>query len=108
LLRAHPLLEEGVVSGPVFGRRLVHNTIEYQQPLRIVMSGALSVAAFADTAAAWHRLRNADRSPLHTDVGVGIRLALPGSSGTVRVDLARGLRDRRVVLSAGWTPPWPS
>ena len=108
LLRAHPLLHDGVVSGPVFGRRLVHNTIEYQHPLRIVMSGALSVAAFADTAAAWHRLRDADRSPLHTDVGVGLRLALPGSGGTVRADLARGLRDRRVVFSAAWTPPWPS
>ena len=107
LLRAHPLLDDGVVNGPVFGRRLVHNTIEYQHPLRIVMSGALSIAAFADTAAASHRLRGADRSPLHTDVGMGIRLALPGSRGTVRADLARGLRDRRVVFSAAWTPPWP-
>jgi hypothetical protein len=119
LLRAHPLLDEGVVSGPVFGRRLAHGTIEYQRPLRVVLGGALSVAAFADTATAWHPLveaspslgmpdRGRGRSAIHTDVGAGVRLALPGSGGALRADLARGLRDKRVVLSAGWTPPWPS
>jgi hypothetical protein len=83
------------------------------------MGAALSVAAFADTATAWHRLqveaspslgmpeRDNARAPIHTDVGAGIRLALPGTAGTLRADLARGLRDKRVVFSAGWTPPWP-
>ncbi len=107
LLRAHPLLDEGVVAGPVFGRRLAHGTLEYQHPLRTLMGGALSVAAFADTAAAWHRPSDDERSPLHTDVGGGIRLALPGTGGTLRADLARGLRDGRIVFSAGWGAPWP-
>ena len=107
LLRAHPLLDEGVVSGAVFGRQLAHGTVEYQHPLRTLMGAALSVAAFADTAVARRRLRGDDRSPVHTDVGAGIRLALPGTAGTLRADIARGLRDKRVVFSAGWTPPWP-
>jgi len=107
LLRAHPLLDEGVVSGAVFGRRLAHGTVEYHHPLRTFIGGALGLAAFADTATAWRRLRDDDRSPIHTDVGAGIRVALPGTAGTLRADLARGLRDRRVVFSAGWTAPWP-
>ena len=63
LLRAHPLLDAGVVSGPVFGRRLAHGTVEYQHPLL--------------------------------------------TGGTLRADIARGLRDRRLALSAGWHAPWP-
>jgi hypothetical protein len=35
-------------------------------------------------------------------------LALPGSGGTMRIDVARGLRDARVALSAGWQAPWPA
>ena len=107
LLRAHPLLDHGVVSGPVFGRRLAHGTIEYQHPLRTLMGAALSVAAFVDAAAAWHRLRDDGPTPLHTDAGAGIRLHLPGAAGTLRADLARGLRDKGVVFSAAWSPPWP-
>jgi hypothetical protein len=107
LLRAHPLLDDGVVTGPVFGRQLAHGTVEYHHPLRSLMGAALSVAAFADTAIARRRLRDDGRSAIHTDVGAGIRLALPGTAGTLRADLARGLRDKRVVFSAGWTPPWP-
>jgi hypothetical protein len=108
LLRAHPLLDDGVVTGPVFGRQLAHGTVEYHYPLRTFLTGAaLGVAAFADTAIARRRLRDDDRSPIHTDVGAGIRLALPGTAGTLRADLARGLRDKRVVFSAGWNAPWP-
>ncbi|MDO8679004.1 MAG: C39 family peptidase [Acidobacteriota bacterium] len=107
LLRAHPLLNEGVVSGPVLGRRLAHATIEYRHPLRTLLGAALSLAAFADTATARHRLRDDNRAPIHVDVGTGVRLALPGAAGTLRADLARGLRDERVVFSAGWAAPWP-
>jgi len=107
LLRAHPLLDAGVVSGPVFGRRLAHATVEYQHPLLAVQGGAIRLAAFADTARAWRRIGDESRSPWHTDVGAGIRIVLPGNGGTMRVDVARGLRDRRAVLSAGWQAPWP-
>lgn len=107
LLRAHPLLDEGVLSGSAFGRRLLHGTVEYQHPLLTVQGAALRIGAFADTASAWRRIGEADRR-VHTDVGAGIRIALPSTGSSVRIDVARGLRDRRVVLSAGWQAPWPS
>jgi len=107
LLRAHPLLDEGVITGDVFGRWLSHGTVEYQHPLFAASAGAIRAAVFADTARAWQRIGGQDSSPLHTDVGAGLRIVLPGAGGTMRVDLARGLRDGRVVLSGGWLPPWP-
>ena len=107
LLRAHPLLDAGVVSGPVFGRRLAHGTVEYQHPLLTAPAGTIRLAAFADTARAWRRIGGDGREPWHVDVGAGIRIALPGNGGTLRADIARGLRDRRLALSAGWHAPWP-
>jgi hypothetical protein len=107
LLRAHPLLDAGVVVGPAFGRWLAHGTVEYQHPLLTALGGAIRLAAFADTARAWQRIADEDRQPWLTDVGTGIRIALPGNGGTMRVDVARGLRDGRVALSAGWQIPWP-
>ena len=106
LLRAHPLLDHGVLDGPTFGRRLLHGTIEYQRPLPAPAGVPLRLAAFADTASAWRRM--AENEPrVHVDIGAGVRIMLPGTAGTVRADVARGIRDRRVVLSAGWQSPWP-
>ena len=69
---------------------------------------ALRVAAFVDFAQAWKRTGAATLAPWQADTGAGARVVLPGNAGTLRVDVARGLRDRRVVLSAGWLAPWPS
>lgn len=107
LLRAHPLLEDGVVTGEIFGRRLVHGTLEYRHPLPMLVAGTLQLAIFADTARAWHRLGSAAAAATHTDVGAGLRVSLPGKGGTLRIDLARGMRDKRMVVSAGWLAPWP-
>jgi hypothetical protein len=52
-------------------------------------------------------MNDGDGLAWHADAGAGLRVALPGNGGTARIDVARGLRDRRVVLSAGWQPPWP-
>ena len=107
LLRAHPLLTDGVVSGEAFGRQLLHGTIEYRHPLFTSAAGTLQLALFADTARAWHRLRDDDRSRIHADLGAGLRVALPGKSGALRLDAARGMRDNRMAWSAGWQAPWP-
>jgi len=107
LLRAHPLLDQGVVNGDVFGRWLSQGTVEYQHPILSGSAGAIRIAGFADTARAWRLIGGERSSPLHTDIGAGVRVVLPGSGGTMRVDVARGLRDGRVVLSTGWQPPWP-
>jgi len=106
LLRAHPLLDHGVIDGPTFGRRLLHGTVEYQHPLPAPAGVALRLAAFADTASAWRRMAESEPR-VHADIGAGLRLGLPGTAGTVRADVARGIRDGRVVLSAGWQSPWP-
>jgi hypothetical protein len=107
LLRAHPLLDSGVIRGQVFGRRLAHGSVEYERPLRTGLWGVVRLAAFADAAKAWGRVDDDRPSPLHVDVGAGLRVSVPGISGTARVDLARGVRDGRVVLSTGWQSPWP-
>ena len=102
LLRAHPLLDDGIVSGAAFGRTLAHAGAEWRhwmQPLRQPIRFA--PALFADTARAWRVLPGGDRR-WHTDIGVGVRIALPGA-GIVRVDVARGLRDGNNALSVGWT-----
>ena len=108
LLRAHSLLTSGVISSPVFGRRLAHGTAEYQRRLLTTPIGSLAAAGFADIGTAWKPIGVEARGPTHTDVGAGIRMALRGHGGVLRVDVARGLRDRRVVLSTGWQAPWPS
>ena len=107
LLRAHPLLTSGVVTGPAFGRRLAHGTAEYQRPLLTTPGGSIAWAGFADIGVAWQRMGVEGRGPAHTDVGAGIRLALRGKGGVIRIDVARGLRDRQMVLSTGWQAPWP-
>lgn len=105
LLRAHPLLDAGVVTGEAFGRRLAHASIEYRHPLWRPALARLGLAVFADAARAWHRL-DGRSSSLHVDAGVGVRLALPGKGGAMRLDVARGMRDQQVVVSAGWQPSW--
>jgi hemolysin activation/secretion protein len=105
LLRAHPLLDNGIVTGGVFGRQLAFATMEAQRwrllrrvPVRV------APAVFTDFARAWRGV-DGGRTPLQIDAGVGLRVALPGA-GTMRVDLARGLSDGHTALSAGWDVRW--
>ncbi|MGE0447507.1 MAG: C39 family peptidase, partial [Vicinamibacterales bacterium] len=102
LLRAHPLLRQGVLTGAVFGRIVPRGTLTYIRPVRT----GLSVAAFADMARAWHRPVASGASRLLLDVGAGLRVHAPGG-GAMRIDLARGLRGGGLVVSAGWDEAWP-
>jgi Peptidase_C39 like family len=106
-LRAHPLLDDHVLTGPVFGRGVVSSTLEYARPVGRTLAGGLSIAAFADTARAWHRLDGLGSSPLLVDAGGGVRIHGPGPGGTIRIDLAHGLRGGGTTLSAGWGGVWP-
>lgn len=106
LLRAHPLLENGVVTGPTFGQRLAYASGEYQHPVATRAGLAVALAGFVDIAHAWRRPA-ASALAWHADAGLGVRIELPGHGGAFRLDMARGLRDRRHVLSAAWVPPWP-
>ena len=107
LLRAHPLLRHGVIAGPMFGRRLLAGSVEGQ---RWVRPGSLparfAVAVFADAARVSEPLPHDSGPPADVDVGGGLRLAIPGSPGVLRLDAAVGVRDGRRAVSAAWQLPW--
>jgi len=105
LLRAHPLLADGIIVGPVFGRRLTFGTVEAQRWLTMRrLPVRWAPALFADTARAWRGIATTGER-LQIDAGGGIRVAVPGA-GVMRIDVARGLRGGGVVVSAGWDRRW--
>jgi len=100
LLRAHPLLNGGVVQGRAFGRTLVHGTIERRAwpwtlgPLR------LGWVLFVDGAKPWETGR-AGRIPWQMDGGAGLRLRSLGMKGQLRIDAAHGFEDGNSAVSIG-------
>ena len=106
LLRAHPLLDDRVLTGPVFGRRVARGTLEYAHPVATTVAGTVSIAGFIDGAQAWHRL-TPGASALFIDAGAGVRLRMPGRGEVVRIDAAHGLRGGGARLSVGWVESWP-
>jgi hypothetical protein len=107
LLRAHPLLDDGVVSGPAFGRKLLRGGVEVE--VRLVALGPVRVGAagFVDWARAWDGPSAPGAGPSFTDAGGGLRLRLPGSLPALRLDAATSLDEGGLTLSAGWQLPWP-
>jgi hypothetical protein len=111
LLRAHPLLSEGVVDGGILGRTLAHGGVELERTFR-EWPARLSLAVFGDVARAGHglapRVGNAhNETRTQIDIGFGLRLRVAGEARTLRIDVAQGLRDGRRAISAGWQLPWP-
>ena len=101
LLRAHPLLDEGIVRDGAFGRRLIHGGLEsrlWLQPARKPIR--VAPAVFLDAARSSRGLEPVNQ-PWQFDAGAGVRLAVPGS-GVLRIDVAHGLRDGKNALSIGW------
>jgi hypothetical protein len=105
LLRAHPLLQDGAIRASRLGRMLAHSTVELQRALAGLPLARLRWAIFVDAAKQSRMLTGSSTS--HIDAGAGLRADLPGAPGTFRIDLARGIRDGNVVLSAAWQPNWP-
>lgn len=103
LLRAHPLLEDGRVAGPAFGRSLAHGGAEATIWPGGIGPARLGVAGFVDAAAAARRAAGWPGERAHVDAGTGLRLRVGPGGGTLRLDAAVGLRDGRTALSAGWT-----
>jgi predicted double-glycine peptidase len=105
LLRAHPLLNDGVIepnSHSVFGRTLVYANAEAQRWFASAMPIHAGLAAFADIGGASRRRTPAQGGVTQVDLGAGIRLRIPGAAGTLRIDVARGLRDHADALTVGW------
>jgi outer membrane translocation and assembly module TamA len=58
-------------------------------------------AAFADIARATDGVDGTDPRT-QVDVGLGLRIRVPGTSGTLRADVATGLRDGARAFTVGW------
>lgn len=102
LLRAHPLLEGAAIGGPAFGRVLIHGSGEAQRWIGLALPVRVAVAGFIDVARAARRMPFAGGDPFHVDAGLGVRVKIPGTAGTLRADVGRGLRDRATAFTIGW------
>ena len=101
LLRAHPLIDDGIIQSGTFGRRLTHGGAEWRRWMQVPRKPIrVAPAIFVDRARAYRGLGGTPQ-PWQSDVGAGLRLAVPGS-GVFRIDFAHGLRDGRDALSVGW------
>ena len=103
LLRAHPLFDDDVISGPAFGRGLLTTSMEYWHPVKEQFGQRFFGAVFVDAARATRGDTHSRR--LFVDAGLGARVATLG--GTVRADVAVGLRGGGLTWSAGWMTSWP-
>ncbi len=97
LLRAHPLLDKGVLQGRVFGRDLVHGGVERRFWMWEANQVRIGFALFADAAKVWRPIFDRD-IPAQVDVGGGIRIAT-GRRDDLRADAAYGLQDGEFAIS---------
>jgi hypothetical protein len=103
LLRAHPLLADGIidVTRGVFGRTMTYGSSEVQRWFERSAPARVGIAAFADLARASQPVMPGP-GIWHADVGLGLRLRVPGPARTLRVDAAYGLRDGATAIGVGW------
>jgi hypothetical protein len=104
LLRAHPLLDDGVVDAggqSAFGRTLLNAGFESQRWLDRPSLVRVGIAGFVDAARASRRAVSGTES-FQVDVGAGLRIKIPGSPGVLRLDIAHGARDGANALTVGW------
>jgi len=101
-LRAHPVITDGRVRVERIGRRIAYASGEAQHWWTGTPRVRVGAALFVDTAVVQERLLPGPRSDV--DAGLGVRLAVPGMTGVVRIDLAKGLRDGATALSFVWEP----
>lgn len=104
LLRAHPLLADGILdltTSAAFGRTLTFGSVEVQRWLERPSIVRLGIAAFTDVARA-SRQAAPGAAPTQIDAGVGLRIKIPGTPGVLRADIAHGLHDGANALTFGW------
>ena len=101
LLRAHPLVQNGRLKVDQLGRRLAAVTIEAQRWIRHGPA-VFAPAVFMDVARIGRRAAGSGR--VDTDLGLGVRIGTPGIGGTLRLDVARGLRDGASAFTLVYEP----
>jgi hypothetical protein len=97
LLRAHPIVTDGMLESDRLGRRIAHVSGEVRQWWTVRSIVQVGAAVFADAANVEHRTAPDSRGDV--DVGGGLRLALPGLDGVFRLDVGKGLRDGSSAFS---------
>jgi hypothetical protein len=102
LLRAHPLITDGQIRAERIGRHLVYTSGEAQRWWEAQAGVRLGAAAFVDMARIDRRAE--PRARTDVDVGLGARIAVPGLTGVLRIDVAKGLRDGATALSFVYDP----
>jgi hypothetical protein len=102
LLRAHPVIHDGMLRSDRLGRRIVHLSGEVRQWWSIRSAVRLGAAAFADAARVSRRVQSDSQADV--DLGAGLRLGVPGLNGVFRLDVGKGLRDGATVLSFVYEP----
>jgi hypothetical protein len=102
LLRAHPLMTGGEMRVERIGRRIVYTSGEVQKWWDGNSRVRLAAAAFVDVARIDRRADS--RARTEVDLGIGARLAVPGVSGVLRIDVAKGVRDGATAVSFVYDP----
>ena len=97
LLRAHPIVTDGMLKSDRLGRRIAHVSGEVRQWWTVRSIVQVGAAVFADAANVERRTAPDSRGDV--DVGGGLRLALPGLDGVFRLDVGKGLRDGSTAFS---------
>jgi len=101
LLRAHPLIDDGIIGNAVFGRHLISGGVEGRRWKQLSHKPVrFAPALFLDVARAYYAL-DSQNERWQADIGGGLRIAVPGS-GVLRIDVAHGLADGRTAFSLGW------
>jgi hypothetical protein len=103
LLRAHPLLRDGVIEGAAFGRELLGGSVQAETPIASLGPAMLRAVVFVDAA----KVLTSKRGPMLVDIGAGLRLQPPGWQSALRVDAATPWGSTRPHLSVGWQAEWP-
>jgi hypothetical protein len=101
-LRAHPVITDGQLYSDRIGRRIVHASGEAQRWWASPAGVRLGAATFVDVGRVDRRGAPGPRTDV--DLGIGARLALPGVTGVLRIDVAKGLRDGATALSFVYDP----
>jgi hypothetical protein len=98
-LRAHRQTTSGALGAAPIGRSLVLGNVEWRK--RLIGSGPVPVGLVLFYDGAWigRETNGQGASALH-DVGIGLRIALPGS-GILRVDAGHGLTDGKNAIFIG-------
>jgi hypothetical protein len=104
LLRAHPLLDDGAITGPAFDRHLAGGGAEVVRWFATDGVVRIGPAAFLDVAHAWGERPGTSRA----DVGLGVRLTTAAGGPVLRIDVATGLSDDDWAISAGWSSDAPA